>query len=81
VAGIEVDEEAESSEEVESGASLSATAVPSSPLDDRAERSFVTIAFDGVRPTFDDDAIWEHFFVDGPFRESSRPPDRRRTSE
>jgi hypothetical protein len=39
-----------------------------------AERSFVTLSFDGTWPHPESAAIWEHFVVQGPSSERSRPP-------
>lgn len=36
----------------------------------RAERTFITVAFDGTWPDADSAAIWDHFQVAGPFREA-----------
>jgi hypothetical protein len=41
----------------------------------RPERSFVTLSYDGQWPRLDDPTIWEHFVVDGPHPEPSRPPE------
>jgi hypothetical protein len=41
----------------------------------RAERCFITVAFDGAWPQPGNAAIWEHFRVNGPYRELSKPPE------
>jgi hypothetical protein len=38
------------------------------------ERSFVILSFDGHWPELDHGTIWEHFVVDAPNAEASRPP-------
>jgi hypothetical protein len=38
-------------------------------------RAVVALSFDGTWPEPDAHAIWQHFLIDGPFTELSRPPD------
>jgi hypothetical protein len=37
------------------------------------ERTFIALTFDGMSTAVDDESIWEHFIVDGPWRELPTP--------